>query len=271
MGSMHKALEIMGSPPELEAASKKRSEQVRIGANIASLARVPLSFLCAAGTMSDQPSLGANLLLESTDLEGAAVRRWGEASSEDSIKDTSGFISGLRDVLKGDESLRSFLLNINGAWVDERTDKYAQHVRRAALVCRGTIDSRELLIPLVRDGLMSDARELYAELGVSGVESAKVFGKLKTAAMAGSFAVAATNLRRSRPGAVKAAFTAGTLLSVASGVHYVYEFEKAYRQHAGKPPATIPETISSGLRRTINFSVEKRQKQVRDIRNSLSV
>lgn len=245
----------------------RKSRLVKVGANVASLSRLPLALACAANTLSaaSRPKqVWSNILLEATDAEGKIAKKYGKAFPAGSIDSLGGLACGLKGYLDGSNTLTGFLSDINGAWVDERFDKYAQVIRQAALVMKGSMGATHLAAAVARNELTSAARQLYGELGVAGVNRAKLPGQAKTVLLGGTFVLAAAGMQERQPDIMRGAYIASTVATVSTGLYYVYSFEKSYMEQTGQncDDLSVIDILGSGLDRTLHYYYDKRCEQL---------
>lgn len=244
----------------------EKARRVHLNANYASLFRIPASLIAAALTLMDAhpaAKVGFNAAIEVSDGEGKYIERYGNGSFErGEVKTTGDAISALSETLKEGSPFSEWVLSLDGRWLDERMDKYAQHIRRIALTVKGELGATHTIIPFIRDELVSRAREHYSALGVDGVEAAGKIGKAKTVAMASVFIGKAAFGDKHKHLTDGAAYLA-TGLCVISAIDYMSKYEQAYHENVlGLERLSYGQYALNGFKRTLAFTQEKRQEQV---------
>jgi hypothetical protein len=122
---------------------------------------------------------------------------------------------------------------IDGAWLDQNFDKFAQTARQLSLAAKGTISGMHPLVSVARNKATDEIRRTYKELGMQSSGGALLPGKAKTALMALGFVAEASGALEQRPKLRSSLFALGTIASVASGAHILYTHETEYLTQAG--------------------------------------
>lgn len=245
----------------------KTARRAHLVASVASLMRPVMAVGCAIEAIVDAPAsiqTASNVMTEASDMEGKIVRTWSHPNyKRGEVRNTDEAARGLMTALRDKTPLSEWILSLDGRWLDERTDKWSQNIRRFALLAKGKLGVINTVTPIVRDELISNGRELYAELGVDNVAAAGNLGKLKTVVMGAGFICQAAVGDR-YPRLPRALATAGSTLAVVSLVDYAARYEQAYQTDIVQldEEKSYGSYALEGLARICGYTQAKRQQQL---------
>jgi hypothetical protein len=234
-------------------------EHGREAASAVSLTRIAHGLGCAALTLSGKRGVGPALINASLEigdgLDGEFARfdkDFGNVRTE--IHDRRKLVGELGKTIAGvGHPFRKVLRAIDGAWLDQNFDKFAQTARQISLAATGRMAVLHPIIAFARNKATDEIRTTYKELGVKNSGGALLPGKAKTALMAVGFIAESTGVLEPAPKVRDGIFALGSLATIASGAHLLYTHETDYLSQNGYDTTVmgIGERLAIGAARVL--------------------